>query len=68
MPRCVVVSVGTLWGPPRTRTCGISVGPAEGLGRLTQSAVQGLPALARGADSRLGPSGWRVASWVALLG
>jgi hypothetical protein len=41
MPRSVAVSVGTLWGLPRTRTCGISVGRAEGLRRLAQSTVQG---------------------------
>ena len=64
MPRSVVVSVGMSWGRPRTRTCGISVGPAGGFRRLAQSAVQGLLALARGTDSRFGPSGWLV----ALLG
>ncbi len=32
MPRSVVVSVGNSWGPPRTRTCGISVGPAGASG------------------------------------
>ena len=42
MPRSVVVSVGISWGRPGTRTCGISVGPAGGFRRLTQSAVQGL--------------------------
>ena len=58
MPGNAVVSVGMSWGRPGTRTCGISVGPARGFRRLTQSAVQGLLALARGTDSRLGPSGW----------
>ena len=57
MPRSVGVSVGISWGRLGTRTCGISVGPAGGFRRLTQSAVQGLQALARGTDSRLGPSG-----------
>jgi hypothetical protein len=64
MPRSVVVSVGNSWGPPRTRTCGISVGPAGGFRRLTQSAVQGrrlwLVGQIRGSA--------RVAVWVALLG
>ena len=30
------MSVGILWGRPGTRTCGISVGLAEGLRRVTQ--------------------------------
>src|SRR5690348_8196209 len=55
---------GELVGPLQTRTCGISVGPAGGFRWLTQSAVQGLRAPARGTDPRLGP----VAGWVALLG
>ena len=58
MPRNAVVSVGNSWGRLGTRTCGISVGPAGGFRRLAQSAVQGLLTLARGTDSRFGPSGW----------
>ena len=35
MPRNPVVSVGILWGRSGRRICGISVGHAEGLRRLT---------------------------------
>jgi hypothetical protein len=58
MPRSVIMSVGMSWGWPGTRTCGISVGHAGGLRRLTQSAVQRLRAPA---------SGGRFAAWSAWL-
>ena len=39
MPRNAAVSVGYLWGGPATRTCGIFVGLAGGLRRLTQLGI-----------------------------
>ena len=66
MPRSAVVSVGILWGRPGTRTCGISVGHAGGLRRLTQPAVQGLraPACVRGQP---GSAGLRTRLILGLL-
>jgi LytS/YehU family sensor histidine kinase len=39
VPRNAAVSVGYLWGGPATRTCGIFVGLAGGLRRLTQLGI-----------------------------
>jgi hypothetical protein len=53
VPGNAVVSVGYLWGRPGgTRTCGIFVGPAEGLRRLTWLVIQSLGTELPGPDPR----------------
>jgi hypothetical protein len=56
VPRNAVVSVGILWGRPGTRTCGISVGHAEGLRRPTWLVLTDLGPRLPGAGSRLSPA------------